>query len=226
MTNRKIRNNESGRTMIEMIMYTSFLIVLGGALASYAHTVMQRYKIGRTAQQIIDLKKSILHFAAVDEDYCRVTVKNLDESYSLPLDMRTGNKSKAKHALGGEAEVGCVGADDICKGITSTNDKQNDSKYLFYITFKNLVRKGCIEILTQGQFYGDGSELDTLIVNNNKAWNYEYSVYDTGNLHTTTLKAAENETDIKSAPSIRLNIGQAIDACSEKNNNTITWIFS
>ena len=141
------KNNETGYTMIETIMYISILGVLGVVLASYANAVFTRYKTGRIAQQILDLKKAILSYTAAEEDYSTLDKTKMQEDKAIPLDMRD-----LHHALGGSIELGPVG-------------NSTTSKYLYYITFSGIYQKGCIELLSQGQFYGDGSEMDTLIVN-------------------------------------------------------------
>lgn len=201
---------EHGYTMIEATIYIGFLILLGGWLASMAHSVMLRYKTGRTTQQIIDLKKAVLQFTSAAEDYSELTVYAMVQGSAIPADMRTGDDHKAKHALNGAVKLGAV---SNIPGIASSED----NKYMFYITFENLSRKACVEILTQGQFYGNGSDLDTLIINSNKAWRFQHSKYPQNNLSVTTFSPTS---------SIHLTVNEAINACSDKNNNTITWIFS
>lgn len=213
----KTTANERGYTMLETIIYIGLLIAVGGWLASMAHNAQYRYKIGRTAQQILDLKKAILQFTATNEDYSALTIQAMNEGSSLPTDMRTTNNTKARHALGGEIELGCV---KNIPGIGSNNDY----KYLFYITFKNLSKKACTELLTQGQFYGDGSDLDTLIINSSNAWRYEYSMYPKNNLNVTTFTIGEN--GFSSVENIHLTVSEALTACSRQNDNVITWIFS
>ena len=206
------RSNESGRTMLETIMYLGLLIVIGASAAQHMHQAFRRYKIGRTAQQVIDFKKAVIQFTAADEDYTNLSVINMDAEHSVPLDMRaTKNTNMARHALGGSVTTGPVG--------TEGNDR-----YLFYITFNNLFQGGCVEILTQGQFYGNGSELDTLIINNKHAWRYPYSFYNTTSIDNVHILAPASAN----APvaSIHLNITEALEACSQKKDNTITWIFS
>ena len=214
----KTASNEQGNTMLQTILYIGFLIIIGGWLASIANNAMQRYKLGRVSQQILDLKKAVSHFTATTEDYSNLTIAAMNAGSSLPMDMRTGNNTTAKHALGGEVKLGP--ATDIISGT-----EKPDYKYLFYITFKNINRKACVELLSQGQFYGDGSDLDTLIVNSRKAWRYKYSIYpETGISHVTELTIGTGSAS--SAQSIHLTVTEALDACTDKNNNTITWIFS
>jgi type II secretory pathway pseudopilin PulG len=238
----KVANQQRGYTMLETIMYIGLLIVLGSTLASYAHAVMLRYKTGRSAQQVLELKKAIIQFTAADEDYSNVSVLAMDKSASLPLDMRTGNKAVARNALGGTVLVGPAaklkendnqepnnsGDDDDEEEPATLSDAEKSQYYMFYIKFNGLPQGSCVEILTQGQFYGDGSEMDTLIVNN-MAWQYKYSFFDFNQSDInvgTTKKLYPTGEGAEAAPSIRLNITEAMEACSNKDNNRIIWIFS
>ncbi len=201
--------NETGYTMLETIMYISLLGVLGVVLAGYVGTVFKRYKTGRLTQQIIDVKKTIINFTAADEDYRNLSVENVLKAEAMPLDMRN-----AYHAMGGKIDFGPVGA-----GIDATTI--ND-KYLFYVTFESINRAACVELLAQGQFYGDGSDMDTLIVNNKTAWNYERSFYDASDIATVYTMVPKSNAAI----GIRPKVEEIVKACSEKENNKITWIFS
>ena len=213
--------NQKGYTMIETIMYISLLIILGGVLAGYAHHVISRYKTGRAAQQVIDLKKAIINFTAADEDYSNLSIAAMDHAHSLPMDMRNGDHVTAHHALGGSVQLGPA-SDDVL------GDDSDNKDFMLYIRFNNLPKDSCVEILTQGQFYGDGSEMDTLIINGKFAWQYQHSFYDTskysgGNPVVSTLLPGSGANAV---PSIRLNISDAVRACTEKDSNHITWIFS
>ena len=208
-------DNDKGYTMIETLMYISLLIILGGVLAGYAHSIMLRYRTGRAAQQVIDLRKAIVHFTAADEDYSKLTIEGMDTGHSLPADMRTGSHDRAIHALGGELKLGPIEQEPL-------NDTSDNKNYMFFIQFNNVPQKSCTEILTQGQFYGDGSELDSLIVNST-AFKYQHSFYNVGQYSDGT----NSITSIKTySTSIRPNIAEAVKACSSKKNNNITWIFS
>ena len=110
------KSNEAGRTMLETIMYISLLMVLGISIAQYMQNAFRRYKIGRTAQQIIDFKKAIIHFTAADEDYTNLSVANMDKQHAVPLDMRAA-VGTAHHALGGTVTAGPVGPDDNNKYV-------------------------------------------------------------------------------------------------------------
>ncbi len=204
------KNNETGYTMIETIMYISILGVLGVILASYASAVFTRYKTGRITQQILDLKKAVLTYTAADEDYSSLSKTQMQETKAIPLDMRN-----LYHALGGSIDLGPL------TDLGTTDDNAN-YKYLYYITFNGIYKKGCIELLSQGQFYGDGSDMDTLIVNNNTAWYYSGSFYNSSSISTRHLM----QSTANSMIAIRPTMEQIIAACNRNDDNSITWIFS
>ncbi len=212
-------SDEHGYTMLEVIMYVSILIVLSGVLAKYVHTVFVRYNTGRVSQQVVDLKNAVMQFTAIDEDYSKLTLEAMKEKRALPLDIRLGI-----HSLGGKIDVGSVYHKlSVAGKPLSTNDN-----YLFYITFDTIPKESCVELLTQGQFYGGGTDIDTIIVNedndaNKRYWTYEYSIYDTSEVNTAQVKIISLKDG---KHSIEINVPEAVQACSEKENNTITWIFS
>ncbi len=196
------KNNEKGSTMIETIMYIAVLIVLGTTLAKGAANVFGRYKVGRLAQQIIDLKKSIISFTAINEDYTQLSMEAMKKANALPLDMKS-----LTHALAGKIEFGPA------TEIATVEDTNN--KYMFYVKFHSIRQEACIELLTQGQFFTDGSEMDSLQVNNNYCWKYPYSLFKFGSCGYTTTLTKQH-----------LEMNDGIKGCTKKNSNTITWIFS
>ncbi len=94
---------------------------------------------------------------------------------------------------------------------------------MFYITFGNLPDTSCVELLSQGQFYGGGTDIDSIIANKTFAWRYPYSLYKTdgiANVNTVTIQPGQT------GGSIEINISEAVKSCTQKQNNEITWIFS
>ena len=199
-----VKNNEQGNTMIQTIMYICILIALSTAIAKNISGIFGRYKTGRLAQQVVELKKSIIQFSAVDEDYTTVSEEALETSKSLPLDMRN-----LRHALGGVIEFGPT------TEITGSTPPLATDRYMYYITFKSIHQPACIEILSHGQFFTDGSELDTIIINRNIAWNYRFSQFSTS--HIANVRQLQQQY---------LSISEAISSCNRKVDNEITWIFT
>ncbi len=196
------KNNEQGSTMLETILYICVLIALGTTIARGVARVFHRYNLGRASQQVVDLKKTILMFTAADEDYGKVSTSEINKA--LPLDMKNW-----RHALGGEIEIGCA------KDYDRANEEAVANKFMYFITFKDLDKGSCTEILSQGQFFSAGSEVDTLIVNE-RYWQYEYSLFTFASTPGTINRLTQQHMQLQ----------EAFTACSNKKDNTITWIFS
>jgi hypothetical protein len=119
----------------------------------------------------------------------------------------------ARHALGGRVNLGPA---TTAPKASSNPSALTTNKYMFYITFENIPLNSCVEILTDGQFYGDGGDIDTLIINDD-IWYYENSFFET----SEETKKIDNE--IRQG---RLSVEQATRACTHPSDNSITWIFS
>ncbi|MBP5698308.1 MAG: hypothetical protein J6W96_02125, partial [Alphaproteobacteria bacterium] len=135
--------------------------------------------------------------------------------------MQTGNADKGKHALGGFIQIWPA------KKFTKFTGSNN--KYMYFIVFENLSQAACVELLTQGQFYGDGSDLDTIVVNRNinnfknnstSGIRFRYSK----SLFWTDMKPTKTITLSPNKPSVTIN--DAFTACSKKTGNSILWVFS
>lgn len=203
-------SNEKGYTMLETIMYISLMMVLGASIASYVSKAFTRYKTGRVTQQVLDLKKAIAQYTAASADYKELRLVKEDdkngmlEDKALPLDMKNGS-----HALGGKIKIGSAA------NLLAMADTDKMHHFMFYITFESLTQNSCVEVITQGQFYGEGSDLDALIINDS-IWRYEYSLFPTQGY---TIPQGNKEPN-------KINIQQALAACAKKVGNQITWIFS
>lgn len=133
--------SEKGYTMLETIMYIGILGTLGAILASYASEVFGRYKTGRIAQQILDLKKAIITYTAASEDYSELDMQKMQNDRAVPLDMRD-----LRHALGGKIEFGPVG-----DGSVDVNDK-----YLSISRLKRFIKKAALKFWRRDSFTATG----------------------------------------------------------------------
>ena len=216
-----IKNEQSGRTMIETILYLALIGVLSAGIAKTVSHTFDRYAIGRLAQQLRDIKKSIIHYTAAYEDYTVISGNGFNKMLNhnaIPYDMK-----KQTHALGGTIELGC--SKDL---VPSPSDTKY--KYMYYVTFYNISQTACIELLTQSQFFTDGSEADTIIINrtqsNEKSWAFKYSLFYDNTGSTIPKNCNTTDAPVCLLKNQTLTIDQALQSCTNKNNNTITWIFS
>ncbi len=207
--------NQHGYTMIEVILYISILGVLGVVLTNYAYRGFTRYRIGRVAQQVIDLKRAILQYSAVHDDYLSIRLNDMHNKRSIPLDMRNST-TEARHALGGAVTLG------PSTELPYATENYTDNKYMFYMTFSTVSHSSCIEILTQGHFYSDGGDLDAIVTfDEDSPGSYKLFYYEHSFFGSTLSKDASRKITMN-----RLTMEQARDACSSNMRNSITWIFS
>ena len=234
-------SNEKGYTMLEVIMYTGLIIILTGAIANMVSSVFYRYKIGRINQQVIDLKKSIVYYTATWENYGEhddgtgsiddtihfLSFERMQRDNVISMDLKN-----RIHALSGGIDLGSSINYIAENGVHAIEDSTNN-KYMFYVKFDGLSPEACVEVVTQGPFYSDSSDLDTLIINDEYLWKYKYSHFKYDGippqneitLEYTTSSDPDNPNP-KNIPSIALSIADALKACHYKKDNTITWIFS
>ena len=76
--------NQRGYTMIEVILYITILGVLGVVLTNYAYRGFTRYRVGRTTQQVMELKRAILQYTAVYDNYLSLNINDMHEKKAIP----------------------------------------------------------------------------------------------------------------------------------------------
>ena len=206
--------NQRGYTMIEVLLYISILGVLGVVLTNYAYRGFTRYRTGRVAQQIIELKRAILQYTAVYDDYTNLRISDMHTKRALPLDMRN-SATEARHALGGAITLG------PSTELPYATENNTENNYMFYMTFHSVSPAACVEILTQGQFYSDGGDLDAIITSEEGSQTYNLFYYEHSFFNSTLAKLPANKIQMN-----RLTVDQARAACTGQTSNTITWIFS
>lgn len=249
-------SNEHGYTMLETIMYIGILVMLSATIAGYISKGFARYKVGRAIQQIVDIKKTVVQYTAswenygdkysydisreTQEEFGALCNKKLIEDRALPLDIaKSPDGKEIRHALGGKIYIGSYanfGFSSAEDGFTECVIDLATNKYMFYVTFTGLDQAHCAEILTQGQFHGQGSELDTIVVNvQNKGTvryfehSFAYNENDPDRfpcVPSTKQKVMPNSTEAGAIKTTNFSVSEAMDACNSGNNNSITWIFS
>lgn len=250
-------SNEHGYTMLETIMYIGILVALGGTIANTVAKGFARYKVGRTIQQIVDVKKTVVQYTASWENYGdkdnnttdkdqteigELCNQKLIEDKAIPLDItKSADGKNLYHALGGKiyigsfANFGYTTADtDGSLQFNTCGDYENTYKYMFYVTFTDLKKPHCMEILTQGQFHGQGSEMDAIIVNiqdgdasTMRHFEHSFSKNITCNVTDDNKTKITPNTENATIKSTNFSVKDAFDACNDENDkNSITWIYS
>ena len=157
MRNLKIKNNESGRSMIEMLGVLAIIGVLSvGGIAGYSKAMME-YRINKTIEQITLIAGNVRTFFAPQGNYAGLDSSSdtgkaiIKKAKLVPDEMLTldsdGNISAITNAFDGSFHIGTLGSD-------------NHKGFAFYIS--KIPEEACIELFSK-----DWSELKVSHLCNN-----------------------------------------------------------
>lgn len=129
------RNDQNGRSMIEMLGVLAIIGVLSvGGISGYSRA-MAKYKLTKAQDQITMLLMNIRTAYATSPSYNGLTAQTAADYAIAPGDMivedNSGNKTLAG-AFGGDVEVNSLGANNA----------------YFYITMRALAQESCRSLLT------------------------------------------------------------------------------
>ena len=117
------RNNQSGRSMIEMLGVLAIIGVLSvGGISGYSKA-MAKYKLTRAQDQITLLLMNIRTAYASSPNYAGLSAAHAAMWNLAPSDMYSGTPTSSTtlyNTFGSEVEVASTGADDIHFAITMT----------------------------------------------------------------------------------------------------------
>ncbi len=154
MKNFEIKNNESGRSMIEMLGVLAIIGVLSvGGIAGYSKAMM-KYRINKTIEQITLISANVRTFFAPQGNYkgakcgagsaegvtysgeCSIVKK----AKLIPDEMLTitdGAITNVENAFGGIVL------------LANTDKSSRDDNRAFYIEYYDIPEEACIELLSQ-----------------------------------------------------------------------------
>lgn len=142
----KRQNEQSGYTLIESIMFIGVVIALAISIITLINNMLDKYRISRVTQQIVDLQKNIDFRFSIAENFDELDTKLLNDESIVPGDMVQGNK--IYHAYKGE--------------VTIASARQGS---VYEITFNDLPHNACIELAMVDWMSGYNSHLVHIKVN-------------------------------------------------------------
>ena len=140
------QKSQSGYTLIEAIMFIGVIAMLAIAVINLINSMLDKYRISRVTQQIVDLQKNIDFRFSAAENFGDLESKLLTGESIVPGDMVGGNK--IYHAYKGEVTI---------------KSAQQDSVY--EVTFKDLPYNACTELAMIDWMTGYNSHLVHIKVN-------------------------------------------------------------
>lgn len=153
----KIKNSQSGYTMLESIMYIGLLMMVVIAFVSVVHKMYGRYKISRMTSQVVEIAKAISDrcVASVSYEECiggDVSAKMgrfLCDQNLQPKDMSCTNNGKLKYR---NVTVEFNQWADVSLG------RQVPKGQYYMMLFSNLTKQECAELATYD--FGDNPYID------------------------------------------------------------------
>jgi len=147
-----MKNNEKGRSMIEMLGVLSVVGVLSMSAISLYSKAMHTYDVSALSDQVSELIANIRNACYSRRNCSSVMPQNWkkedDTKKLVPEKMWNRNKTAIKHALGGGAEISACGGGGVDHEIESCQDLCNSSGKAFTVKIKTLDRQACIKLAT------------------------------------------------------------------------------
>ena len=241
MRNLKIKNNESGRSMIEMLGVLAIIGVLSvGGIAGYSKAMM-KYRINKSIEQISLISQNVRSFFASQRNYggldsARSNGLSLIKKAKLVPDEMidenngiVGTDSSATHhifnAFGGGVVVWNEYEGDTVDGCSGASYCLESIKY-FQIIFFRLPSEACIELATQ-DWRSSAMGLINMYVSSQESldWGGLYDYCDehpTGTKGDNEIFACPNGTTVP----LPVPLDTAVDVCDCPNNDCmIIWLF-
>ncbi len=200
-------NNQSGRSMIEMLGVLAIIGVLSvGGIAGYSKAMM-KFKINKTIDQISQIAQNTRTLYARQKNYGSLSGKVVYKANLAPREMFEGSGSYGMtNAFGGEVII-----------ETGERNASGDKK-AFVIGLASIPEEACIELATQDWGDGDSSGLIAVAVSDGAS--YAARIYRE---NACQLNGAHLDCD-GSKPAIPMSIDTAVNLCSG-NDNTVSFKF-
>ena len=204
-----MKNNEQGRSMVEMLGVLAIIGVLSiGGIAGYSKA-MNKYKVNKVTDQVTQIVAGTRALFAGHRTYAALGSSNnvtlITKAHLFPDDLITTSS--------GSAAV----ADNIFHGSVTlkVSDKKtsNDNK-AFVITYTNIPQEACVDLATQDWGAGTSSGMVAISINDS-------SIDST---YTSSSGSAKIAVPGSSNP-VPMKVSSAVSACSNAQNNTIYWKF-
>lgn len=193
-----IKNDQSGRTMIEVI---GMLAIVGAVTSGIAHlisTMHDRFLLSRIVQQARDLQKVVSNRFVADGDYSGAENSILVSERAAPQDMIDGDS--LYHAYRGAVTV-------------------SGTKDTFKISFEDLPNVVCMELATLNWQVGNDSDLISCQINDDL---YQWPLAAGTDSKVLPLSMADALLSCTNLTSLD---DDGNETTRPDNDNTVTWEF-
>ncbi len=227
-----IKKTQAGRSMIEMMGYLMVVMGVIIAIGKIVSSAFDNHKYSTASLQLTELVGAMVRSSAIDVDYTEVVdkVNGKCEKDSTTVTVECAktivpntyrvvpgsNKVSIYHAFGGKVDV---------------NIYNNDPEK-FFVTFKNLSKKQCVELALKDWRRNQYADLYAVIVNKTKAWYWPaYGGENGSTVGATSGNCTGSSNSVCALPVSRVmltgkNKGDSNAQCNDDRDNEVTWIFN
>ena len=209
-------NEQSGRSMIEMLGVLAIIGVLSvGGIAGYSKA-MNKFKTNKVADNVSMLVANIKTLYAQQNSYAELDNANAVSMGVVPDELGT-DSSNLLNAFNGPVNI-------HVSGSTSSSNTNDDKAFVIY--FGNLSREACITLATND--WGSGYSSGLIAI---KASGTSTANTDDKSLDSTVIGCQGSANSIAcpggSQQPVPMAVTAAATACDCKSGNTcsITWKY-
>ena len=197
-------NNQSGRSMIEMLGVLAIIGVLSvGGIAGYSKAMM-KFKINKSIDQVSQIVANTRTLYARQKSYANINEKIMYKANLAPREMFED----------GSGSYGMTNAFGGGVGIDPASKYSYSDYKAFMVSFDNIPEEACIELVTQD--WGDSSSSGLIAI----SVDY-FSSADGSLLGVSCQSGTACPHDSNTYP---MPVDKAVDYCSG-TNNSIHWKF-
>ena len=209
------KNNQSGRSMIEMLGVLAIIGVLSvGGIAGYSKA-MNKYKISKTTDQVSMLIANIRTMFSAQGNYKNLTTNTAIDFGAIPDDMvKTENGTrKIKNLFGGDVDIGPSDLLDFY------------DERAFVVAYTNIPTEACVSISTSDWGSDQSSGLAGMgIVSGFMDYQYLFDTFLGSGIQYINEDGGEFRAAVGGGSTFPIPVAQAVSACNG-TGNTILWKY-
>jgi len=207
-------NNETGRSMIEMLGVLAIIGVLSvGGIAGYSKAMMQ-YKINKTADQVSQVVTNVRTLFGSQKDYKALgysgnAVNLIKKSHLAPDELWNSAGTDLENVFGGYFH------------ITYGKKKTDADGKAFGVSLSSIPEEACMALATYDWGSGSSSGLISLSVNDATVYGMTTTVGCTGSSSAGKAIACPNGSTV----TVPMPVNIAATACASGDSNWISIKF-
>ncbi len=215
-----MRNNENGRSMIEMLGVLAIIGVLSvGGIAGYSKA-MSKYRVNKTIDQISHIAANTRILFSSQKSYAAITDDVIYKAKLFPQETMklSGSTYTFTNPFAGGIEMSPAARFDATE-----NGTEKTNKKAFMLKYDGIPQEACIDLATIDWGTGSGGGLVAMGVN--KTVESATAGGCTGGAQRSADGSSSDDSAIVCGGSGVMSVTDAVTACSKTDNNVLYFKF-